>query len=117
LSNRLNRKKVNELRRQAFNGDVRSKVELEVVILRLCDSWLRKESESRRLNKETRELIDTYEGVLNRRQELLKTLLYEALRKLEEGLPEESSGTAVGCLSVAATRTYDNLLKQIKEQL
>ncbi|MGA9771051.1 MAG: hypothetical protein WBV94_18600 [Blastocatellia bacterium] len=114
---RLDRNKVNELRRLAFNGDTDKEADPQTALLTLCDAWLRKESEVRRLTRKQREFIDLYEGVLKRRHELLKRLLYEALRKVEEGLPQESGGVRAGQLSVGATRIYDSVLSEIKKQL
>jgi hypothetical protein len=117
MATRLDRRKVNELRRLAFNGEFKDKNSVEVALMSLCDSWLRKESEVRRSRKQHHESINFYEGLVKRREELLKTLLYEALCKVEEGLPQESGGVRAGQLSVAATRIYDSILKQVKEQL
>jgi hypothetical protein len=65
---RLTRKVVNKLRRHAFNGESKEIGDLEIAILALCDSWLRKDSEIRRLRKRMEELVHLYEQYIKELQ-------------------------------------------------
>ncbi|HEX8090026.1 MAG TPA: hypothetical protein VF762_14290 [Blastocatellia bacterium] len=64
----VTREKVRELRRLLFNGEpVDDPSGLKLIAV--CDSWLRKDSEIKRLRKRMGEIIDIYEKECKRLKE------------------------------------------------